>query len=101
MTSLPTLQNVCEQYGLRYRAVWNRLKKLGYLRSNDQYDGMLPDYRNNATADQFRSFNRQYYVPSPTGRIPKWRSVITCTPKGTEVVLRTCGDLTQQQEQRA
>lgn len=90
---LKTLQEACEEYGIRYRAALYRLKSEGYIRSNAQYDGLLPDYNNKATADLFRSRDKDFYVPTPTGQINKKRSIVTVTDAGIELVVKRCADL--------
>ena len=94
---LRTLKETCELYGLRHRAVSNRLKQLGYIKTSG--DGLVPDYTRKATADLFKSRYQNFYIPAPSGRINKQRTVVAVTDAGAELVCKLCPDLAKPVEQ--
>jgi hypothetical protein len=98
---LRTLKEACDQHGLRHRAVSNRLKKLGYIKTSIHGNGLVPDYGCKATAEHFRLRNQNFYIPGPNGRINKTRTVVAVTDAGEELVCKLCPDLAKPLEQES
>ncbi len=96
---LRTLKETCELHGLRHRAVSNRLKQLGYIKTSKSGDGLVPDYSRMATADLFMARNQNYYIPVQGGQINKQRTVVAVTDAGAELVCKLCPDLAKPVEQ--
>lgn len=96
---LRTLKEACELYGLRHRAVSNRLKQLGYIKTSINGDGLVPDYARMATAEHFKARYQNFYIPAPSGRINKQRTVVAVTDAGAELVCKLCPDLAKPAEQ--
>lgn len=98
---LRTLKEACEQHGLRHRAVSNRLKKLGYIKTSIHGNGLVPDYSRMATAEHFRLREQNFYILHNDQRIQKQRTVVAVTDAGEELVCRLCPDLAKPIEQES
>jgi hypothetical protein len=90
---LRTLKEACEQHGLRHRAVSNRLKKMGYIKTSINGDGLVPDYSRQATSEHFALREQHFYIQLQGSRINKQRTVVAVTDAGEELVCRLCTDL--------
>lgn len=98
---LRTLKEACEQHGLRHRAVSNRLKKLGYIKTSINGDGLVPDYTRKASAEHFKLREQHFYILFNGQRITKQRTVVAVTDAGEELVCRLCPDLAKPLEQES
>lgn len=96
---LRTLKEACDQHGLRHRAVSNRLKKLGYIKTSIHGTGLVPDYSRKASADHFKLREQQFYILHNGNRIQKHRTVVAVTDAGEELVCKLCPDLIKEPEQ--